>query len=1215
MSNEFTIGSNNEISVNLRENMLLEASAGTGKTYSLERIVLNLIKDENYNLSIKDILVVTFTNKATREMKERIRKILIKDYREESDLLIRKKLEKAIGEFDEASIYTIHGFCQNTLKAYPFESFSLFNQEINRDSSILESSVWNFLRDFEQSADELSLKEFFCFRGNKSFKSVVSELIKLYNREEFKGECQFFPGKEDRDFIYKIASEFNSKSGELYKQVSNFKIYSSEILASASKAMGSRTKMSSFDAIVNGFAGIDEGFDFIEFMEHFYSSGLCKNLIKLTSEFLQEKNKKGLTVHDIDTTSREIINNADMLFSCLELLFDKENVKKNPMEQFLSGEFIKKALNGIDRCFKKSQESLGVLSYNDLIDNLYKRVVESSDQSLVYALRKKYKIALIDEFQDTDKKQWGIFNRLFGETPNHNFILIGDPKQSIYGFRGADLEIYYKAKASVLECNRYFLGTNFRSENGIVEGVNRVFSSVFGVKSGGNTASTDFSPVKSSNKPSKFPQESGRNIEFLLYDRDVKKDEIINMSQCKKGYFSTIVKKILHLLNSNNIDPGEIAILVDNHNDSVILRDRLLKKSVPVVISKQKNVYKSNEAEDILALLKAIQRPGSQGDVKRVLLSPLFAFSLKEIHNMESLGELELISEKLMAWSNKMQHSGLISIWREVEDYSPKGNLQTRLLESVNGERAYTNYKHLIENLNVMQKNERLNVQTLYQRLHRLIETTEDDEENSVRLDKDSKAVQIMTIHASKGLEFSIVFFAGGFSGNRERSSDYGTKYAQKEGLWTFDFLSLSNSKFLSQKDEWEERKRLYYVAFTRAVSKLYLPLFKNSEVFEINSLYSSLNWSETVGRIDEIAGEAVKKCEQPIHKHLTIDNPSLLKKVKLALPLKNYEDIKSSGFFIDEEIYLLEAEENYQGHNAEEQLTLKQIESKTGFKDRYIWVSSYSGLTKDSHGSTSKQDADREDDEEEVAIEYKKSDELNNFNIPGGATFGDFIHEFFEEIDFSKYELTLEEFLLDSEINDLCLAGAKKFFDMDWFNKSHKVAKKVIWSVLNTKLNLLGSSIPIGAFNDKERIHEREFYFRIDKKNVFEINNLELKVEKGFLKGFIDLIFIYNETLFIADWKSTTIKGPEEFSNYSSERVEASMIEHNYHLQGLIYTVALYLHLHKTKPDFNYSKDIGGYFYFYVRGMSPDSQNGISFYKPLESEVKGFIGKMGIEL
>ncbi|QEN04705.1 hypothetical protein EW093_08290 [Thiospirochaeta perfilievii] len=1213
MIQEFRVEKDNSININLRENLLLEASAGTGKTYTLERVVLNLIKNIDYNLTIKDILVVTFTNKATREMKERIRKILISEYKVQEDPQVKYRIEQAISEFDEASIYTIHGFCQNTLQTFPFESLSLFNQEINRDSVILENSVWDYLRSLETTDNSKLLEEFYSFRGNKEFSLVVKELMSLYDRGEFNGELNLFPGTEDSLEIYNMKADFESGNGRLIQLIQTFKMYNPTLMLEASKAMSVSTRITSFEKVVKGFEGVDISEGFYPFIEKLYTKGFCDNLFKLSSSFLEGKSKKGLTINDIDETSREIILNTDELFAHLEPLFDGKNFDKNPIDRFLSGEFIKKALKEVDIFYKKRQESMGVLSYNDLIDNLHKRVMDKGDESLLIALRKKYKVALIDEFQDTDKKQWDIFNRVFGGSKEHNFLLIGDPKQSIYGFRGADLEIYYKAKESVLEKNRYFLGTNYRSEDGIVTGVNKIFSSVFAIKGMGNTAQTTFIDANSSGKDSRFIDESNKNIEFLLYDEELEDGKTLTASMCKRGYFNLIVNKIVYLLNNNKeLLPGEISILVENHKDSIFLRDKLLKKSVPVVISKQKNVYKSNEALDLLNLLKALNRPGGNGEIKTLLLSNIFAYSLKEIHEMEENGGLEILSTVLLEWSQRVVHSGLISVWKDVEASSKKGHLQTRLLSTINGERSYTNYKHLIEDLNIIQKSERLNSLGLYQRLHSLIESSTDDEENSVRLDRDSQAVQIMTIHASKGLEFPVVFFAGGFDSGVKRSSGYGVKYAEKGGVWTLDFLSRYKSSLLAERDEWEEKKRLYYVALTRAGSKLYLPIFKRSDLLGISSLYSAQDWDETKLLLEDRAGDKLEMCEQPIHRQLKFSNSKISKELKLALTQKIFDDI-SREFYVDKEFYQSEDPGSYKIKQSELNLSFNGV--STGFRDRVTWLSSYSALTRNSHGSTSKEDADRNDDEEVITPEYKKSDELNSFNLPGGATFGDFIHELFEEIDFSKYKLPLDEFLLDEDVENLTVLGAKKHFDLDWLRGNGLVVKKIIWNTLNSRLPMNGVGVPLGEFGPERRIHEREFYFRVDKKSRFSTHGLELSVDKGYVKGFIDLILNNNGVLYIADWKSTTIKGEESFSTYSSLNVEKSMNEHNYHLQGLIYTVALYIHLKKTKENFDYSKDIGGYYYLFVRGMSPESDTGICFYKPLESEVLSFINDIRGEL
>lgn len=1213
---EFKINDDNTIDINLRENTLLEASAGTGKTYSLERVVLNLVKDIKYNLTIKDILVVTFTNKATREMKDRIRHLLVDEYRSESNPVIRKRLENAIGEFDEAAIYTIHSFCQNTLQTFPFESLSLFNQEVKQDDTLLESAVWDYLRKLEDKKDRSIFDKYYAFRGNKSFSEVVSELVKLYNREEFRGNFKYSPDTKDSRIFNLLKEEFNNGEGTLFELLEKLKSCNGKIFHEASKSMGVATRISSFEKLEAGFKSLDPHKDFYYFMDSFYSKGFCENAYKLSSEFLEKKSRKGTLVSEVDVTSREVILNIDEMFAVLDFLFDKENLKNNPVNSFLAGEFIKESIQEIDSIYKTNQSKNGTLSYNDLIDNLHSRIMEEGDNSLLNSLRQKYKVALIDEFQDTDKKQWDIFKKIFGEDKGHNFFLIGDPKQSIYGFRGADLEIYYRAKEDVLQENRYFLGTNFRSEPGVVSAGNYLFNKVFSIKPMGNTEPTQFTEVNASSKEPRQIGEVKQNVEFLLYDKETKDGKVLTVKDCKKGYYKTVVNKIVSLLTNRDylISPGDIAILVESHRDSIYLRDQLLNRSVPVVISKQKNVYCSREADHILSFLRALNRPGGIGEIKAVLLSPIFGYSLKEIHDMEMRGDLEVISTQFLIWSQRFVHSGIISLWKDVESNSEKGHLQTRLLTKINGERSYTNYKHIIENLNIIQRNERLNSLALYQRLVHLNQTSSDDEENSIRLDRESEAVQIMTIHASKGLEFPIVFFAGGLSKGGRRSGDYGVKYAEKNGEWTVDFLSRGRSYILAERDEWEEKKRLYYVAYTRASSKIYLPLFPNGELMVLNNIYASLNWDENRLLLEERIGDSMEMIEQPVHRQLKLGRSKLASELKQLYIQKLYEDVVNmvSGnpdlFRIDDKTYNQSGTDRFEIEQEESNLVFTPLRNLRGIKNRTVWVSSYSGLTRDSHGSASKEDADREDDEEVVVQIIRKSEEINCFNIPGGAVFGDLVHEFFEQVEFGKYNLQLEEFVNDEDIHNLFLSESKKHFNSEWAKKYEIVTKTIIWNTLNSRLQMEDKSVPLGEFHSGLRIHEREFLFRVDLENNFNVHGLDLAVEEGFLKGFIDLILKYNNKYYIADWKTTTIKGSETFEDYNSENVEKSMKEHHYHLQGLIYTVALYLHLDKTKNDFNYDKDIGGYFYFFVRGMHPDKDTGISFYKPTENEVLSFI-------
>lgn len=1204
---EFIVDENNRIPVNLRENTRLEASAGTGKTYSLERIVLNLITE--YNLSVKEILVVTFTNKATREMKERIRQILIEELRICSDESRRARIENAVTDFDEAGIFTIHGFCQYILQTYPFESMSLFSQGICKDDRLLEVAVRDFLRDLEE-VDARDLQEFAAFRGSSSFSETVSRLMDLFKKDEFRDELPVFPGEGEIAWLYTLQEEFESGRGDLFESLEYLKKVSAEVLYASSKAMKSRTTPGSFKKLEACLKNLSLDKGFLSVMEGLYDKDCLTNLMKLTTENLEKKGKP--RVADMDVTTREVILSCDTVPACLDFLFNPEDLKNNPVSRVLKTIFIRRAVADIEKRLKTKQSLAGEMDFADLIENLHRALQKGEDVPLARMIKKQYKVALIDEFQDTDKKQWDIFYTLFGQGDGHNFFLIGDPKQSIYGFRGADLEIYFEACDLVQEENTYFLGTNYRSERGIVQGVNTLFEAVFD-RGGGNGRAVPFMPVKDSGKTPREIDGKSQNIEFLYYDEPVDEKKSITGEACKRGYFRLVVNKIVFLLNEcETVQPGHIAILVENHKDSALLRDDLLKRSVPVVVSRQRSVFNSPEALELCSFFKALASPGRLGDVKAALLTHVMGFHADDILNMEDEGELEEVSARFLLWSQKLVYGGLIALWKEVEAYSPRGHFQERTLSLLNGERIYTNTRQIIERLNSLQKRERLDCLALYDRLVFLMSRDSEEDENCMRLDRDSEAVQIMTMHASKGLEFPIVFFAGGFGTDTPRGTPpEWVKFVDKNKGKTgpvVDFMLRKESVLLAARDEWEEKKRLYYVACTRASSRLYMPLFENGALNRLSSLYGALAFDENRTRLEDLV--PVTCFEQPLHRLLKIGKE--VTKHKKMLSQKICEDVydmvkkQPDIFSIDDQSYGYPPQGIYEGKDKKVPF-LKFDPLKKGFRHRVISVTSYSALTREEHGSWAKEDADRKDEEETPVLPLKKS-EVNSFNIPGGAVFGDLIHDLFEQVNFDSWKLSFAEFSGDSEIHELADSLGKKYFDSDWTKKHIDVVKQILWNTLRSPLDFEGEKVPLGSFDESKRIHEREFYFKIEEDNCFTAEQVALEVHEGYLKGFIDLILNHKGRLYIADWKTTTIKGAEDFSRYGEESVEEVMVSHHYHLQGWIYTAALYLHLNLVKEDFSYDEHMGGYFYLFVRGMGPEGGTGVSYFKPEENELKAFI-------
>ncbi|MDC7240997.1 MAG: UvrD-helicase domain-containing protein, partial [Spirochaetales bacterium] len=855
----------------LRQSINLEASAGTGKTYNLERVVCELV--ERYGLGIDEILVVTFTNKAASELKERIRLLL--DERASGG---KVALQKARQNFDKAPIYTIHAFCQTVLKSYPFESGSPFSQELLSDNSLLEEGIEEVLyREFMDIPDEKRDLIRSCF--SSGIDECITTLVKEVKAAlEDSGSIRL-PSDGMIERVLKEKDLYTRGEGEIRKAADTLLGFApdEERLHQILVELPSRSLKTTSKNAAKVWSFLPPAGSLGEWLTAFLDNQCLKKLGYLSEE--KRKDKLPEAPEDI-----ELCRAVDDLFDALEPLLDPDDVNRTIYHKTLGFTYLQELLESSVSVIQKKKSLRGALDFSDLIGTLADLLKKDPEGPLSQVLRNQYKVVLVDEFQDTDSRQWSIFKTLF-DCPEHNYFLIGDPKQSIYGFRGADLEVYFDACSTVDDQNSYSLSTNYRSRSELVEACNTIFGRVFSYELDGFTR-VPFDPVESGNeKAPAVVDRQGRQmgaVQFCPVPVDAEENKTASKSKLQEAWMDWAVREIGCLLKgscsfelegeSRTIRPGDIAVLAESNGVCLEIQKQLSARGISSVIFSDRKIIETPEAEVFGSLLGALAWPESKSASLALLMTSAFDLSSEEVQILQesdSFQEYLLYLQKSREICNQGDLVGFFRAFFEQEIplsfMEGKGSWRNRLLKRTEGIRSTANLTHLAEIFHGEQKQRSLDMGELYDHYLQMKNNPEADDEKQVRLDQDGQAVQILTHHRSKGLEFPIVFFFGadksGVSSRDGEALDYywdGERYR--------DYLKTKVSKKKADLSAWEERKRLYYVSLTRASSLLYMPWFPEGDLTYLTTIYAALGGDDLILEEDELFEAETLQDLWPVH-------------------------------------------------------------------------------------------------------------------------------------------------------------------------------------------------------------------------------------------------------------------------------------------------------------------------------------------------------------
>ena len=1218
------------------KSLFIEASAGTGKTYTIQLMVAKMIAE---GTPLKKILIVTYTEKAAGELKDRIRKKIVevlKNHRidEKSDPLSAEQLERfeqAYRDVDNASIFTIHSFCQKALKEYAYDANRPFDMGMV-DDAMVENVVDKYIRDD--------------WKDNEVFQKLLNkDGVEKYTgrvKKEFVSAVKMYKGKNGESEIVKP---------EVFVEWEGYAISEED-----AKNLVEKCDFNSLDF----FKEFKDNVSLLKdkYKENTYKASYVKTVNKEKTEVEEDFSVADLIakIENWDSTQKNPFTGSKVGEELIDLPEDEfgvtlkyvfEKSKKLDKLQANVSAFLEKGL--VEKKFKNEQtRSLfdvwqskkaeeKVQSFDDMILFVHKAVM-SGDGSLKTHLRMQYKCAIIDEFQDTNQIQWDIFKTVFltdNETnepvKDRSIIVVGDPKQSIYSFQGADVNVYKKAIGEIGNGRR--LKYNYRSTEGIIEGCNVLFAGSFFEPAEGMNKLIDFVPseVPKEDKSKKVaPEIEGvPTCSMWVSENDIDENRYAQMTVAQIIDWCTYVgegenrKTKLQVFDKDNpqvlknVTFGDFAILAHSRTEMDVFKSYLRQAGVPYSHYKEKNLFKSRECHEWIALLGALSVSDFSGWNRRYLSEALITdfFTVK----------LDQVESQYYDHPDNPERKKL-NDWRLLAMKFRYAEMLERIYEDTQIDVRLTDISKLQELAKIRQignyvvdylYNHRCSLEDMVRHLEglaRFAESTDDENGDLIEKGFDSDCVQIMTIHASKGLEFPVVISAAGFKGFYDGFGGPYLFHKDDDIFMGFGDLAKKSRK----REELEEWKRLYYVDFTRASSILVLPRFRK--------------WKDKDGFVKEefkflhaaIAAFCSSDCEHASlneNGSLVWDRKQLLNKTTEILKqnnneLKNVDEIAEVKTAQQKAMSELQSAlpgkailqysysslagradspiENVDGSNADpdgsyDQEIPEQPKPK-GIDDDVVVFSESETL----------QPEDCQSDHGEVAVNY-----------PRGSKVGNALHNTLEVLPFQEFGKKYQDVgaaFSSPELRDIVEEKFKAESLPIEKNRDAwmKITMQYLWNTLNAKLPTIAGVKDDEAIIEKSdfklvdlpiNAHKPEVRFDLDADKKDEASaDIEKNIHR-FCKGFIDLMFVRTDSqknvrYCILDWKSDRL----EDDIYSPDALKKK-VDEEYSVQRVLYSYCLVQWLkqfyNESESDI-FKNHFGGIYYAFLRGTEGGSGKGI---------------------
>ncbi|SUX70813.1 exonuclease V subunit beta [Citrobacter freundii] len=735
---------------------LIEASAGTGKTFTIAALYLRLLLGLGGSaafprpLTVEELLVVTFTEAATEELRGRIRSnihdLRIACLRETTDNPLYARLLDEIADkkqaaqwlllaerqMDEAAVFTIHGFCQRMLSLNAFESGMLFEQQLIEDESLLRyqacADFWRrhcypLPRDIAQVIFETWKGPQALLRDIDRYLQGEAPVIKAPPSDD---ETLASRHEQIRARINQIKQQWRDSVGELDGLLE---------VSGIDRRKFNRGNQGKWIEKISAWA-----------QEETQSYQLPDALEKFSQRFLQERTKAGG------------ITPQHPLFVAIDELLSEPLTLRDLV--------ITRALAEIRSAVAEEKRRRGELGFDDMLSRLDAALRSESGDALATAIRTRFPVAMIDEFQDTDPQQYRIFRRIWQHQPDTALLLIGDPKQAIYAFRGADIFTYMKARSEVSA--HYTLDTNWRSAPGMVNSVNTLFSQM---DDAFMFREIPFSPVKFAEKNQSF--------RFVLHGetQPAMSMWLMEGESCGVGDYQNYMAQVCatqirdwlkagqsgaaQLVSGRTSSPvraSDISVLVRSRQEAALIRDALTQLAIPsVYLSNRDSVFETLEARELLWVLQAVMTPERENSLRSALATSMMGMNAQDLEALNNdENAWDAVVEEFDGYRQIWHKRGVMPMLRALMTTPP--DCGKPVGDGGGGappHRYFTHQRTVAGSRLAAGKRACRWVRWLSQHI---LEPDSNASSQQLRLESDKHLVKIVTIHKSKGLEYPLVW-------------------------------------------------------------------------------------------------------------------------------------------------------------------------------------------------------------------------------------------------------------------------------------------------------------------------------------------------------------------------------------------------------------------------------------------------------------------------
>ena len=1167
----------NPLTLPLQGQQLIEASAGTGKTYTLSTLYVRLVLghqqlfDAGERLLLPpDILVMTFTDAATAELRERIRvrlqeaklafqsgsskdsllSALLKEFSQDAYATCVEKLSLAIEWMDEAAIFTIHGWASRMLRQHAFDSLAMFEQTLVEDTYHLKlSACKNYWRQTYYALDVKAISAIQAWVKNpEALLTLINEVKLTPNADTRSAEHPIEPQQ-----TLQIWVDWQTQLADCFIQLQT--CWTDEVTQLLFQAIESKDLNKTYyhktwmGQLVNWLATGN-------------NPPLDKLVTVSTGGFILNKHGKPPTHPAFNLMSNYV-----------HLLGHKPEYQPA---------LLTHARAGVDALYRQAKQQAGLFDFDDLLEQLHQALQGESGESLAQAIRTQYPVALVDEFQDTDPWQYGCLMPLYSGREDCVLLMIGDPKQAIYRFRGADINTYLRARKDAT--SHHTLTQNFRSSQAIINAVNRLFSWAEQHPKGA------FQYQQNEQNPIPFVEVSaGKSLaEFRLGGKPTAAITLwaLQPSQCvTKGQYEQIMaeqcaNQIRYLLDASvhngfaseaefkPVKAKDIAVLVRNKNEAMLIKQALTERQIAnVYLSDKESVFSSPEAIDIWRWLVAVNEPESTRAIATALASYSFAFSLSE------LAEL---TDNEMAWDEWVTR---FRSWRDTWQQQGVQAMLYRLLheqgiahywqQQAEGERKLTNLLHLAEVLQQASLEREGRIALIrWLAMHITQPQASTAKEHLVRLESDAACITIITIHKSKGLEYPLVFlpFAMSLGMNKRQVSD-------------------EHEREL----DWQESIRLLYVALTRASHALWLGVAGLKTAKLDTGFYESALGYLLAG--DRRGGDETQWLDA-------------------FQPWLHQSDVQIA--LLDEGLGAFCGQTSLTNADVSQPTSSSRLLVPQSRHWPFVQVTSYSRITQalDAQRISASefrlleaQFADEtpstDDEGDDLPIFQPVKVETPWQSLPAGAGVGDLMHQALER-------------LLMSPLTDS--ADWSEFWQKQ-FNH-HQLTMELIpqfhqWLTIlaSMPIRLRSEALVLEQLIPGSFWCEMAFTLPLAQTHTQTVDEVvrrmvlsgatrpKLSYQRlgGLLTGFMDLIVEHQGRYYLLDYKTNKLS-----QGYDDWSCQQAILEHRYDLQAMIYVLALHRLLSTRLPNYDYERHMGGAIYWFIRAADPQQpQQGIWQCKP----------------